>query len=161
MDSRAGALIRALSLSPHPEGGYYREIWRSDASVEPADRRGLRAALTTIYFLLPAGAVSRWHRVRSDEVWQHVEGAPLELVTVPPTHDRVERILLGSFEAQSVPVHVVPAEWWQGARSQGAYTLVVCTVGPGFDFSDFEMLSDDSARVDAFCRALPAAAGFA
>ena len=160
MDSRASGLITALSLSPHPEGGYYREIWRSDAVVAPADGRGVRAALTTIYFLLPAGAVSRWHRVRSDEVWQHVEGAPLELVTVPPTHDRVHRVILGSLEAQSVPVHVVPAEWWQGARSQGAYTLAACTVGPGFDFSDFELLTDDSARADAFLRALPEGSEF-
>jgi predicted cupin superfamily sugar epimerase len=77
VEPRASELIGLLNLEPHPEGGYYREIWRSGLETVPADGRGTRPALTLIHFLLPAGAVSRWHRVRSDEVWH-----PLILVGV-------------------------------------------------------------------------------
>ena len=77
--TRARVLIETLGLVAHPEGGYYAEIYRSGALVDPADGRGGRRALTTIYFLLPEGAVSRWHGVASDEVWHFDEGAPLEL----------------------------------------------------------------------------------
>ena len=80
MHARAAELIAQLSLQPHPEGGYYREVFRSAGVVTPADGRGARAALTTIYFLLPAGAASRWHRVTSDEVWHFYEGDPIELL---------------------------------------------------------------------------------
>jgi predicted cupin superfamily sugar epimerase len=151
-------LIQELDLSPHPEGGNYREIWRSSERVESADGRGARSALTAIYFLLPAGAVSRWHRVRSDELWHHVEGAPLELALVPPDATRLERRLLGPFAPEQEPMRGVPAGWWQAARSLGAYTLVACTVGPGFEFADFEMMSDREA--DAFCETLPDAAAY-
>src|SRR6185369_5488259 len=95
VDARAAELVRTLGLAPHPEGGYYREVWRAPLAVAPSDQRGARAALTSIYFLLPDGAVSRWHRVRSDEVWHHYEGAPLELWLVPPDAMRVERVRLG------------------------------------------------------------------
>jgi predicted cupin superfamily sugar epimerase len=145
---------------PHPEGGYYREIWRGGLEVEPADGRGGRAALTSIYFLLPAGAVSRWHRVRSDELWHHYEGAPLELLLVPPDEPRLERFRLGPLGPEQEPVRCVPARWWQAARSLGAYTLVGCTVGPGFEFSDFELLSGRNGIADALFSALPEAARF-
>jgi len=79
MIERAKTLIAELDLIAHPEGGYYGEIHRSDTTVLPADGRGQRPALTTIYFLLPGGAVSRWHRVQSDEVWHFYEGSPLDL----------------------------------------------------------------------------------
>ena len=87
MHPRAAELITQLQLERHPEGGYYREIFRSADLVEPADGRGPRAALTTIYFLLPAGITSRWHRVTSDEVWHLYEGGPLEVLRRP----RVQR----------------------------------------------------------------------
>ena len=87
MHTRAAELITRLQLEPHPEGGYYREIFRSSGLVSPADGRGPRAALTTIYFLLPAGIVSRWHRVASDEVWHLYEGGPLEVLTVASSLD--------------------------------------------------------------------------
>ena len=160
MDPRAEALIRALSLAPHPEGGYYREIWRSSLQVSPQDGRSDRAALTTIYFLLPEGAVSRWHRVRSDEVWQHVEGAPLDLWITPPAFERVERIQLGPLSAGASPTHAVPAGWWQGACTAGTYTLVNCIVGPGFEFADFDFLADDVDRADVFRRVARDAARF-
>jgi predicted cupin superfamily sugar epimerase len=157
---RVAELIHSLDLAPHPEGGYYREIWRGGLGVEPADGRGSRAALTSIYFLLPSGAISRWHRVRSDEIWHHYEGAPLELLLVPPDEIRLERYRLGPFGPEQEPVRCVPASWWQAARSLGAYTLVGCTVGPGFEFSDFELLSSRKQMADSLCGALPEAAPF-
>ena len=145
---------------PHPEGGYYRETWRGPLGVEPVDGRGARAALTSIYFLLPAGAISRWHRVRSDEVWHHTEGAPLELLLVPPNEMRLERLRLGPLAPDQEPVRCVPATWWQAARSLGDYTLAGCTVGPGFEFSDFELLSDRPQLAEELYKALPEAAPF-
>jgi uncharacterized protein len=135
-------------------------MWRAGLRVEPGDGRGRRAALTSIYFLLPGGAVSRWHRVRSDEVWHHYEGAPLELLLVPPDELRLERVRLGPLTSEQAPVHCVPATWWQAAQSTGAYTLVGCTVGPGFEFADFELLADRGQLADALCSALPEAARF-
>jgi predicted cupin superfamily sugar epimerase len=160
LNARVEALVKQLELSPHPEGGFYREVWRSGESVAPEDGRGRRAGITSIYFLLPAGAVSRWHRVRSDEVWHHYEGAPLELLAVPPDHARIDRIRLGPLLSGQAPVHTIPAGWWQAARSQGDYTLVGCSVGPGFEFADFELLADDPVSADALLRALPDAAPF-
>ena len=157
---RVAELIHALQLIPHPEGGHYREIWRGPLGVEPQDGRGGRAVLTAIYFLLPAGAISRWHRVRSDELWHHYEGAPLELLLVPPDAYRLDRLRLGPLGAGQEPVRTVPANWWQAARSLGQYTLVGCTVGPGFEFTDFELLSDRKDMADQLCRALPDAARF-
>lgn len=160
MSGRVEVLVEQLCLSPHPEGGFYREVWRSTEGVEPQDGRGRRAGITSIYFLLPAGAVSRWHRVRSDEVWHHYEGAPLELLAVGPDHERIHRIRLGPLEPGQTPVHTIPAGWWQAARSHGDYTLVGCSVGPGFEFDDFELLAENPGAGDALVAALPEAAPF-
>jgi predicted cupin superfamily sugar epimerase len=160
MDPRAAELVRILELRPHPEGGYYREIWRSPLAVEPADGRGRRAALTAIYFLLPAGAVSRWHRVRSDELWQHCEGAPLALLQVPSDGWQLHRVRLGPYPPEQTPSHCVPAGCWQAAHSLGSYTFVSCTVAPGFEFTDFELLSERPELATELCRALPEAAPF-
>jgi uncharacterized protein len=157
---RVDELIRDLGLLPHPEGGFYREIWRSPSTVEPADGRDARSALTSVYFLLPAGAISRWHRVRSDELWHHIEGAPLELLLVPPYELRLERARLGPFAPEQEPVRCVSAMWWQAARSLGDYALVSCAVAPGFDFADFELLSERSQAADALCREIPEASAF-
>ena len=123
MDPRAEALIRELDLRPHPEGGHYRELHRSTLPVDPMDGRGVRAALTTIYFLLPATEISRWHRVSSDEVWHHLEGAPLDLLVSDPEFDHVERYGLGPLRDGLRPEVVVPPMHWQAARSTGAFTL--------------------------------------
>ena len=143
MTSRADQLITALALKPHPEGGHYAEVHRSGALVQPLDGRGTRAALTTIYFLLAAGEVSRWHRVQSDEVWHFYEGAPLRHWIADPSGESITCVELGRVEGNQRPVRAVPAGSWQAARSSGEYTLVGCTVGPGFDFNDF-MLATDS-----------------
>src|SRR5262245_50097355 len=95
LTGRAAEVAAALDLSPHREGGYYREIWRSGVRVDPADGRGSRRALTSIYFLLPAGEIGRWHRVGSDELWHHCEGEPIELLLMPPGEPRLERVRLG------------------------------------------------------------------
>jgi uncharacterized protein len=148
LDPRAQQLIAELELQPHPEGGYYRELFRSAACVQPADARPARAALTTIYFLLPAGSHSRWHRVSSDEVWHLYEGDGLELLIADEQLSGVRRVVLGSASRDVDPVFVVPAGWWQAARPLGNYTLVGCTVGPGFEFDDFSFLRGEQALAE-------------
>ena len=143
MHSRAAELIATLDLKPHPEGGFYREIFRSALRVQPDDDRGERSALTTIYFLLPGGAVSRWHRVSSEEVWHLYEGGPLELLEIDTELRNLERHTLAAVGPGRRPVHTVTANRWQAARSLGDYALVGCTVGPGFEFADFRMLDDN------------------
>jgi uncharacterized protein len=144
--SRARELISLLNLQPHPEGGWYQEIHRAAATVTPADNRPPRSALTVIYFLLERGQFSAWHVVASDECWQYCEGDPLELLTFDTESERTERIELGPITRSRRSPSVVPPGVWQAARSLGEYTLVQCTVGPGFDFADFMMLRDSPER---------------
>jgi predicted cupin superfamily sugar epimerase len=158
MNARARALIDSLGLVPHPEGGF-REVYRSLSRVQPLDTRPERSALTTIYFLLTTDEVSRWHRVASDEVWHHYEGEALELLTADDTFERVTRTILGSVNHGMARVHVVTANSWQAARSLGAYSLMGCTVAPGFEFDDFRMLRD-RPEAAAAVRARPDIAGF-
>ena len=128
--------IDRLGLEPHPEGGFYKETYRSALSLTCNDRQ--RDALTVIYYLLEAGQHSAWHRVLSDEVWHYYDGAPLELFLMSPNCKDVERIELNAENRHAV----IPAEYWQAARSTGADTLVGCCVSPGFDFADFILLRD-------------------
>lgn len=144
--ARADVLIGSLGLRPHPEGGHFREVHRSAAAVDPLDGRSRRPAGTAIYFLLRRGEVSRWHRVRSDETWHFYEGSPLELWTMAHEGAEPRRHLLGALGDGSEPVCTVPAGEWQAARPLGAYALVGCTVAPGFDFEDFEMVRDGDLR---------------
>src|SRR4051812_36278447 len=155
MDSRSERLIASLDLAPHPEGGYFREIYRSGVFVQPLDGRPQRAALTTIYFLLTAGQVSRWHRVGSDEAWHYLEGDALELFTADAGFEKVPRHVLGCVVEGVEPVHVVSRNTWQAARTMGAYTLLGCTVGPGFEFADFELLRDVPAELETARRKHP------
>lgn len=159
MTDRASVLISALDLEPHPEGGYYREIYRSRRSVRPDDGRPSRSALTTIYFLLVDGGASRWHRVASDEAWHVYEGAPIDLFISNDGFETVETHRLGAVGEGARPVGVVPAGAWQAARTTGPHTLVGCTVGPGFDFSDFDLLDGHAALAEA-ARQHPEAAPF-
>src|ERR1700730_18279737 len=129
----AADVIRLLGLMPHPEGGHFRETVRDQRSD------GGRAASTAIYFLLAEGEVSRWHRVDAVEVWHWHAGAPLELAIAAPT-DAPSRIRLGNdLGTGERPQAVVPAGHWQSAKSLGAWTLVGCTVAPGFDFVGFDL----------------------
>ncbi|HNY03821.1 MAG TPA: cupin domain-containing protein [Bacteroidales bacterium] len=135
--TRATELIELLKLRAHPEGGYYREIFRSSRTVVRDADGKRRTALTSIYFLLTKGNASAWHRVEADETWHFYEGAPLELECSGPPGAHIH--LLGPVSEQMVPVTVIPAGCWQRARTQGEYTLVGCTVGPGFEFDDFTL----------------------
>jgi|ERR1044072_6987251 predicted cupin superfamily sugar epimerase len=145
MHERAADLIETLGLQPHPEGGWFREVYRSNDVVT---RDGAaRDALSSIYYLLAAGQLSRWHVVTLDEVWSFHEGDPLELLTCDPRQGnveaRVEVLRLGPVASDGTrPQHVVPRGVWQAARPTGACSLVGCQVGPGFDYADFQFLAD-------------------
>jgi hypothetical protein len=130
----ADAIIAALELSPHPEGGWYRETYRSPAPP------GERGAATAIYYLLRAGERSHWHRVDAIEIWHWYAGAPLELRI-----GREKVTLGGDLAAGERPQAVVPPFAWQAARSLGDWTLVGCTVSPAFDFAGFELAPKDWA----------------
>jgi predicted cupin superfamily sugar epimerase len=131
----AAEVIRLLGLEPHPEGGHFREMFR-DART---DERG-RAASTAIYFLLARGERSHWHRVDAVEVWHWHAGAPLVLETAASERGPVARVTLGAdLAAGERPQAIVPAHMWQAAASRGDWTLVGCTVAPGFDFAGFEL----------------------
>jgi hypothetical protein len=134
----ADALIARLQLQPHPEGGWYRRLYRAELTVA-CDTR-LRPALTTILYLLRDGDTSRWHRVASEEAWHFFGGAPLRLHRLAPDLGRHEVRTTGPVQDGHLPVHVVPAHGWQAARSTGGYSLVGCTVAPGFEFEDFELM---------------------
>jgi hypothetical protein len=187
---RAADLVQNLGLQLHPEGGWYREVYRSPTRVDTT--RGPRSALTTIYYLLERNQLSRWHVVQADEIWHFYGGAPLELLDYSPESRRLLRHRLGDIagreegatsvamvaaggsgderptsaatiaagsgreegptsaptvaagdvtEGATTFVATIPAGIWQAARSVGDYTLVGCTVGPGFEFADFQFVS--------------------
>ena len=134
----ADQVIGALALEPHPEGGYFRETFRDDAT----DSDG-RSVSTAIYFLLKGGEVSRWHRVDATETWHWYAGAPLRLSIAGAGDDLRLDIAMGrDLLAGQRPQAIVPPHAWQQACSLGAeteWTLVGCTVAPGFEFAGFEM----------------------
>jgi hypothetical protein len=158
LPERAAELIRSLDLTRHPEGGYYREAFRSAREVTASGGHARRSALTAIYFLLLENQPSRWHVVGSDEVWHFYEGAPLDLYSADPDRFELERMLLGPVEGALRPVHAVPAGHWQAARTTGEYTLAGCTVGPGFDFADFKLARNEPAVERRLREAFPALA---
>jgi len=134
-------LAALLDLTPHPEGGWYRETWRSEVSFTPEGYDGERASATAIYFLLAPGEESRWHRVRSAEVWLWHSGGPLTLQYGEEPETAVAVTLGADVGAGERPQVVVPAEAWQAARPAGDQpVLVSCIVSPGFDFADFTMV---------------------
>ncbi|EKE72719.1 cupin domain-containing protein [Celeribacter baekdonensis] len=130
----AEALIQRLKLQPHPEGGYFRQTWVAKA------KDGTRPAGTCIYFLLKAGENSHWHRVDAVEIWHYYAGAPLILSLSETDGGPARDVILGPDFAQGQePQRIVPKGVWQAARSTGDYTLVGCTVSPGFRFEGFEL----------------------
>jgi predicted cupin superfamily sugar epimerase len=139
MHERATTLIATLGLKPHPEGGHYAEVFRSQDRVQTP--RGERSALTTIDFLLVRGEFSAWHRVVSDEVWHLLEGGPLLLHVATADFSHFETVELGAATRR----HVVPAGAWQAAEAGGDFAYVGATVGPGFEFRDFSFGRDDRA----------------
>ena len=130
----AAAIVEMLGMKRHPEGGWYAETLRDAAP------HGGRATSTAIYFLLEQGDPSNWHRLRDTvEVWHYHAGAPIELTLFEKAHGRSSRRLGSDLAAGERPQAIVPADWWQTARSLGDWTLVGCTVAPGFEFSSFEL----------------------
>lgn len=129
----AKEIIALLKLERHPEGGWFRETFRDSSQVDG------RAASTAIFFLLDVGEVSDWHRVDAVEVWHWHAGAPLVLTISPDGHDAAAHHLGPELAAGQRPQLVVPAGHWQSATSLGAWTLVGCTVAPGFRFEGFEL----------------------
>lgn len=139
-DLGADEIRRMLAMQPHPEGGHFVETFRDTANAG----HGARGASTAIYFLLEAGEVSHWHRVRdAAEVWHFYAGAPLVITLSPNGHDAQAHRLGANLATGERPQIVVPAGWWQTATSLGHWTLVGCTVAPGFDFDSFEMAPPD------------------
>lgn len=128
----ADDIIALLKLQPHPEGGHYRETFRDSVTIDG------RAASTAIYFLLKRGERSHWHRVDAVETWHYHAGAPLKLEIADGT--KRETIVLGAnLAAGERPQGIVPVNAWQAAESLGDWTLVGCTVAPGFEFKRFEL----------------------
>jgi predicted cupin superfamily sugar epimerase len=128
----AADIIRALALSPHPKGGHYRETFRDHRVIDG------RAASTSIYFLLARCERSRWHRIDAVEIWHYYAGAALKLEVVDGAKEEIVR-LGADIHGGEVPQFTVPARAWQAAESLGDWTLVGCTVAPGFSFDGFEL----------------------
>ncbi len=137
----AEAIIEMLGMQAHPEGGWYVETYRDEARLPDG-----RSASTAIFFLLKRGERSHWHRVHgASEIWHYHAGAALEL-SMSEDGASVETLALGvDLAAGERPQGVVPAGWWQAAKSLGDWTLVGCTVAPGFEFSAFELAPPDWA----------------
>jgi uncharacterized protein len=131
----AADVINLLALKPHPEGGYFRETFRDQRSTAAG-----RAVSTAIYFLLARGERSHWHRVDAAEIWHYHAGAPLLLEIAEQAGGSIKRITVGpDLAAGQRPQAVVDAGAWQAAVSLGDWTLVGCTVAPGFEFAGFEL----------------------
>ena len=128
----AADIIHQLNLKPHPEGGHYRETFRDTHQVDG------RTASTAILFLLARGERSHWHRIDAVEIWHYHAGAPLKLEIVDGAKEEIVR-LGADIHAGETPQVTVPARAWQAAQSLGDWTLVGCTVAPGFSFEGFEL----------------------
>ncbi|MFI5735554.1 cupin domain-containing protein [Kribbella sp. NPDC051587] len=139
-DVKRPKLAELLDLEAHPEGGWYRETWRSEVTFQPDGYDGERASATAIYFLLGPGEESVWHRVRSAEIWLWHSGGPLTLQYGESPEQAVSVTLGSDVAAGQQPQVVIPAGAWQAARPAGDQeVLVSCVVSPGFDFADFTM----------------------
>ncbi len=129
----ADEIIAKLNLMPHPEGGFYRQTWCAETTYET------RATGTAIYFLLKDHGVSHWHKVDATEIWMFHAGAPLVLsISETDTGPATELVLSADLDTGQ-PQGIVPKDWWQAARTTGDWTLVSCTVSPGFQFDGFEL----------------------
>lgn len=145
MTTDVSELVGILGLERHVEGGWFREVWRAPGEVVPEGYGGPRSPATGIYFMLHPGEFSRWHRVRSDEVWLWHRGGPLRMRLGgsgerPDEDGAVEKVLGAGIERGERPQVVVPGGVWQSAEPAGDEpVLVTCVVAPGFDFEDFTM----------------------
>lgn len=135
----SGDLIQRLGLQPHPEGGWYRELYRSSTTVQTP--RGDRSALTKIYYLLEKNQFSRWHVIDSDEVWHFYAGSNIEVLSYDPQSQFLQQHVLGNPIDGHESVAVIPVGHWQAARVTDGFALVGCSVAPGFEFSEFRFVS--------------------
>jgi predicted cupin superfamily sugar epimerase len=142
MHPRALELIEILNLTPHPEGGHYRRVYESPKQV--VVNGVLRPSVTSICFLLTQGVGSRWHRVDAAEVWDWQEGSAIELLMYDAQAHSLSRAQLDTSVRGGQLLQVVPAGIWQSARTHGEYSLVNCSVSPGFVWSGLEMLEEGS-----------------
>lgn len=141
-ESNLRKIIEQLKMSPHPEGGYFVETWRA-RDICDVPGHGVRNLGTGIYFLMPHGQMSRFHRLRADELWHFYQGDPITVVTLSAEHG-LQRNLVGPLGLDhALPQLIIPEGTWFGALHETppthGYTLVGCTVSPGFDFKDFEL----------------------
>ncbi len=137
--------IQKLKLQPHPEGGWFKETYRSPervvAEALPGRFTGKRNFSTAIYYLLEKGDFSAFHRIKSDEIWHFYDGDSLEIIEINSSGEKITHYLGLDTESNSAPQVIISAGSWFAARPLGLYTLAGCTVSPGFDFNDFEMAS--------------------
>lgn len=141
MEEHVKQLVDELELLPHPEGGFYKETYRSKGSYSPIGFPGIRNYSTSIYFLLTSESFSSLHRIRQDEVWHFYHGSPLFLHVITPDGQYIKHSVGLDLQSGQTPQLVVEAGCWFGATVQNpdSYSLVGCTVAPGFDFDDFEL----------------------
>ncbi len=149
MEDRIELIRKELKLEPHPEGGYFRETYRSQGIIDRDDLDdrfdGHRNYSTCIYFLLTSEKHSKFHRINQDEIWHFYEGSPVSIHIVNEDGEYSKITIGAGFENGILPQHVVPARSWFAAEVEGSdcYCLVGCTVAPGFDFGDFELAEKD------------------
>ncbi|WP_026751561.1 cupin domain-containing protein [Sediminibacterium sp. C3] len=165
MNAIIAAIIQSYKLLPHPEGGYYKETYRSVMELEGTHlqngMKGKRNCSTAILFLLVQNSFSAFHRIKSDELWHFYDGDPVQIHVIEP-NGNYHLIKLGKNALRNeVFQAVVPAGAWFASKTEGVYSLVGCTVAPGFDFADFELANgerlaaefpDQKELIFAFCR---------
>ena len=138
MEKKSSEIKKQFNLLPHPEGGWFREIFRSESYVTRKDG-AQRNNITGIYYMLCKNEISTWHRVNSaDEIWIYLKGAPLNLWCLDDGNKKLRKLRIDS----NNPIEMIPSGYWQAAKSSGEFTLTSCCVGPGFDFLDFELLKN-------------------
>ncbi len=145
MNNKAEYYIKKLGLEKHPEGGYFKETYRADESIEkqnlPSRYNGQRVFATSIYFLLESSKVSFFHKLKSDEIWHFYDGSPVKLYIIKNENEITEIVLGKNLENGEVIQAVIEKNHWFGAEviNEDSFSLVGCTVSPGFDFGDFEL----------------------
>ena len=145
MHPKVRSLVKHHALQPHPEGGFFREHYRSPLRLSrralPRQYPGPRHAVTSILYLLPAGTVSRWHRITSDEIWHYHLGGPLQLCEISPAGKPKCTLIGPDVRRHQTLQHVVPGQSWFAAKpaTNTGFSLVGCVVAPGFEFEDFEL----------------------
>ena len=138
--TRVAEIVNKLSLEKHVEGGYFKKAFASSRLVKPEDGSPETSALTHMYYLLPKGEVSMWHKLKSAEIWHYYEGDAVELTIFDEISRKRQKIKLGALSDEAAPCFLVPEGWWQSARPLGEYTLIGCSVAPGFRWEDWSEL---------------------